>query len=43
MQGSLVLNALTDPMATLTGHAIAMPIAMVMLAVAWRPLVAQAR
>ena len=43
VQGALVLNALADPIATLTGHAIAMPIAMLMLVGAWRPLVARVR
>ena len=42
VQGALVLNALVDPAATLTGHAIAMPLATLVLVSAWRPLVARA-
>ncbi|NDK39048.1 hypothetical protein DT603_09365 [Pseudoxanthomonas gei] len=41
LQGALVLDALADPMSTLTGHAIALPIAVAMLLTAWRPLVAR--
>lgn len=43
VQGAMVLNATVDPAATLTGHAIAMPIAIMLLLGTWRPLVAQAR
>lgn len=42
VQGALVLNALANPAATLTGHVIAMPLAMLVLVAAWRPLVARA-
>lgn len=38
VQGALVLNALVDPRAMLMGHAIAMPLAIVVLVGAWRPL-----
>lgn len=43
VQGALVLNALVDPMATLAGHALALPLAVAVLLAAWRPLVARAR
>lgn len=39
VQGALVLNAFVDPAATLAGHAIALPVAGLVLAAAWRPLV----
>lgn len=43
VQGALVLNVLVDPMATLAGHALALPLALLALVGAWRPLVARAR
>lgn len=43
VQGALVLNVLVDPLATLTGHALALPLALLVLVGAWRPLVARAR
>lgn len=41
VQGAMVLNVLVDPGATLTGHALALPLAAGVLALAWRPLVAR--
>lgn len=43
VQGALVLNALVDPMATVVGHGLALPIAVAVLLAAWRPLVARTR
>lgn len=41
-QGALVLNALVEPGQTLMGHAVALPAALAILVLAWRPLVARA-
>lgn len=43
VQGALVLNAMVDPALTLAGHAMALPLALMVLVLAWRPLVARAR
>lgn len=43
LQGAVVLNAMLDPLRMLTGHAIALPFAAVLLVAAWRPLVARMR
>lgn len=43
LQGALVLNAMVDPVAMLTGHAIALPVALGTLLLAWRPLVERTR
>lgn len=43
VQGALVLNALVAPTATLTGHALALPLALGLLLAAWRPLVRRMR
>lgn len=42
VQGAPVLDALADPAATLTRHAIALPLAALVLVAEWRPLVARA-
>src|SRR5690606_1633968 len=42
VQGALVLNVLTDPGATIAWHGVSLPLAVVLLAAAWRPLVTRA-
>jgi hypothetical protein len=43
MQGALVLNALVNPAATLAGHAIALPLAVLVLVSAWWPMARRVR
>ncbi|WP_119717954.1 hypothetical protein [Cognatilysobacter tabacisoli] len=43
VQGALVLNTLVAPAQTLTGHLLAMPLALLVLGAAWRPLTQRAR